>query len=72
MIPMYHKGGPYPCFKVAVFFKQRHQHPYEMKADNTVKTDGTQPAIGEYPVCGSCGKPVHVQWLSESPICEAA
>lgn len=66
MILLFHRGGPVPCGGPAIGV---HKLPsrYEIAADNVVKLDGKRPQRGEAMLCGSCGQPLHPQWLFASP-----
>jgi hypothetical protein len=66
MIPLYHRGGPVPCGKAALFVN-RLQGQYELSADNVTLHNGKKPARGDALICGACNQPLVSQWLFPSP-----
>lgn len=66
MTPLYHRGGPVPCNKVALSV-HRLQGPYELSADNVVMPNGQRPQRGDALICGACNQPLVSQWLFPSP-----
>lgn len=66
MIVLYHRGGPVPCGRPALGVR-RLPSSYELAADNVLRLDGTAPRRGDPVLCGSCGQPLHAQWLFASP-----
>lgn len=62
MIPLYHRGGPAPCGKVALRVN-RLQGRYELSADNVRLLDGSAPRRGDALICGACQQPLISQWL---------
>ncbi len=74
MILLYHSGGPLgthlnpkPCFGPALGVVRKVPLTREaFPADNVLKFDGTHPQRGETVICGTCGRPIHVSWLSYS------
>ena len=62
MRPLYHRGGPFPCGRVALFVRQ-YGTRYETPADNVVLTNGKRPRRGDPMLCGACGNPIVTQWL---------
>ena len=63
---LYHRGGPVPCGGPALAVAALPSR-YELTADNVRKLDGTRPQRGEAVLCGTCGQPVHAQWLYAAP-----
>ena len=70
MILLYHVGkfisdanSPTPCLGPAFGVKVRHVG-HDMPAENVLKLDGSKPIPGEGMICGTCGHPVHLSWLS--------
>lgn len=66
MIPLFHRGGPFPCGKPALYVRVL-PPTHEMPADNVILLDGTQPQRGDYLLCGSCDGPIVSDWLFASP-----
>lgn len=67
MIPMYHWGGPLPCFKPALYYIKRDASTDRMAYDNVILLNGRKPKYKENALCGSCGGPIVAAWLFESP-----
>lgn len=65
MSPLYHRGGPAPCGKPALYV-HRAPNRYELAADNVMKLNGKRPSRGDALICGSCGQPIVSQWLFPS------
>lgn len=55
-----------PCGKPALGVRAMPSR-YELAADNVLRLDGTAPRRGDPVLCGSCGQPLHAQWLLRSP-----
>jgi hypothetical protein len=66
MIPLFHRGGPTPCDGVAIMMLRDQDSHYEIPADNVLLIDGSAPKRGDYVHCGSCGQPLHMQFLSRA------
>jgi hypothetical protein len=66
MIELYHRGGPKPCLRPAVKVR-RLPDRYELAAENVVLLNGATPKRGDPMICGSCGEPLHPQWLYRRP-----
>lgn len=62
MILLWHRGGPKPCLGPALSVLSMPSR-HEIAAENVVKLDGTKPLRGEGMLCGTCGEPLHPQWL---------
>lgn len=66
MTPLFHRGGPVPCGRVALSV-HRLQGSYELSADNVRLPDGSTPKRGQALICGACYQPLVSQWLFPSP-----
>jgi len=74
MILLYHTGGHLgvggtpPCGGPALGVRRRHPlRDGDFPADNVRKLDGTTPQRGEFVICGTCGRPINLTWLSYRP-----
>ena len=66
MHELYHRGGPAPCHRPALLVKAL-PSKYELAADNVLLLTGKAPNRGDPMLCGSCGQPIHPQWLFRAP-----
>ena len=63
MILLFHRGGPAPCGGPALSVIRAQASYYDLPADNVRKLDGKPPQRGEMVTCGTCGEPIHPQFL---------
>lgn len=63
MILLFHRGGPAPCGGPALSVIRAQASYYDLPADNVLKLDGKPPQRGEMMACGTCGEPIHPQFL---------
>lgn len=63
---LYHRGGPVPCHRPALVVRVMPSR-YELAADNVLLLTGVAPQRGDPMLCGSCGQPLHPQWLFATP-----